>query len=217
MPGSTPIYGFPYPDPSDLVANYPALGQDLAEDIETVIDNLPAGGFSAAAPTTIANSGGSASTTANVTTFTAVNSISLNGVFSATYQNYKVLVSYVMSVQDNVGLRLRAAGSDNSTASSYLTQTVRGSSTTASAFTLTDNIAAQGFLSGDTITAGISCEVFDPFLASPTVWLSTGRSRDDYAGLFTVRHNQSTSYDGFSIIPATGTITGTVAVYGYQK
>ena len=32
--GTTPIYGFPYPDPSDLVANYPALGQQLAEDIE---------------------------------------------------------------------------------------------------------------------------------------------------------------------------------------
>jgi hypothetical protein len=35
MAGSTPIYGFPYPQPSDLVANYPALGQQLAEDVET--------------------------------------------------------------------------------------------------------------------------------------------------------------------------------------
>jgi hypothetical protein len=34
MPGSTPVFGFPYPDPSDLVANYPALGQQLAEDVE---------------------------------------------------------------------------------------------------------------------------------------------------------------------------------------
>ena len=37
MAGSTPIYGFPYPESSDLVANYPALGQDLAEDIEAVL------------------------------------------------------------------------------------------------------------------------------------------------------------------------------------
>jgi hypothetical protein len=37
MPGATPIFGFPYPDPSDLVANYPALGQQLAEDVETEI------------------------------------------------------------------------------------------------------------------------------------------------------------------------------------
>jgi hypothetical protein len=38
--GTTPIYGFPYPDPSDLVANYPALGQELAEDIEAVLPTL---------------------------------------------------------------------------------------------------------------------------------------------------------------------------------
>lgn len=37
MAGSTPIFGFPYPESSDLVANYPALGQDLAEDIESVL------------------------------------------------------------------------------------------------------------------------------------------------------------------------------------
>jgi hypothetical protein len=37
--GTTPIYGFPYPDPSDLVANYPALGQQLAEDIETELSS----------------------------------------------------------------------------------------------------------------------------------------------------------------------------------
>jgi len=35
--GTTPIYGFPYPDASDLVANYPALGQQLAEDVEDAI------------------------------------------------------------------------------------------------------------------------------------------------------------------------------------
>ena len=35
MAGTTPIYGFPYPESSDLVANYPALGQNLAEDVET--------------------------------------------------------------------------------------------------------------------------------------------------------------------------------------
>lgn len=33
--GTTPVFAFPYPDPSDLVANYPALGQQLAEDVET--------------------------------------------------------------------------------------------------------------------------------------------------------------------------------------
>jgi hypothetical protein len=34
MAGSTPIYGLPYPQASDLVANYPALGENLAETLD---------------------------------------------------------------------------------------------------------------------------------------------------------------------------------------
>ena len=37
MAGSTPIYGFPYPEATDLVADYPALGQQLAEDVEDAL------------------------------------------------------------------------------------------------------------------------------------------------------------------------------------
>lgn len=36
MPGTTPVYGFPYPQSTDLVADYPALGQNLAQDVEDV-------------------------------------------------------------------------------------------------------------------------------------------------------------------------------------
>ena len=46
MAGSTPIYGLPYPQPSDLVANYPALGEDLAETLD---EKLPT--YAATAPT----------------------------------------------------------------------------------------------------------------------------------------------------------------------
>jgi hypothetical protein len=37
MAGATPNYSLPYPEPSDLVANYPALGQDLAEDLDDIL------------------------------------------------------------------------------------------------------------------------------------------------------------------------------------
>jgi len=46
MAGTTPIYGIPYPESSDLVANYPALGEGLADKLE---DKLPT--LSATAPT----------------------------------------------------------------------------------------------------------------------------------------------------------------------
>lgn len=37
MTGYTPIYNLPYPQPSDLVSAYPGTGQDLAEEVETVL------------------------------------------------------------------------------------------------------------------------------------------------------------------------------------
>lgn len=42
MPGTTPIYGLPYPESTDLVANYPALGQDLAEDLDSILNGKAA-------------------------------------------------------------------------------------------------------------------------------------------------------------------------------
>lgn len=45
MASSTPIYGIPYVESSDLVANYPSTSEDLAEKIE---DKLPT--YSATAP-----------------------------------------------------------------------------------------------------------------------------------------------------------------------
>lgn len=37
MTGYTPIYNLPYPQASDLVSAYPGTGQDLAEEVETVL------------------------------------------------------------------------------------------------------------------------------------------------------------------------------------
>jgi hypothetical protein len=45
MAGSTPIYGIPYPEATDLVADYPALGASLANTLD---DKLPT--LSASAP-----------------------------------------------------------------------------------------------------------------------------------------------------------------------
>lgn len=37
MAGTTTNYSLPYPESTDLVASYPALGQDLAEDLDTIL------------------------------------------------------------------------------------------------------------------------------------------------------------------------------------
>ncbi len=50
----------------------------------------------------------------NTTSFSAVSSQSVNDVFSATYENYFLLVRTTAS-SDNINIRMRVSGSDDST------------------------------------------------------------------------------------------------------
>jgi hypothetical protein len=64
MAGTTPIYAFPFPQPSDLVANYPALGEDLAEDVEDTI--IATGGLALVNSPSGTNLSGSAAVVVNL-------------------------------------------------------------------------------------------------------------------------------------------------------
>ena len=39
--GSTPIYGIPFADPTDLVRDWPALSEDVAEAVEAAVAGVP--------------------------------------------------------------------------------------------------------------------------------------------------------------------------------
>lgn len=49
--GTTPIYAFPYPDPTDLVRDGAQDFEDLADAVETTINGLPSGVTSLLTPT----------------------------------------------------------------------------------------------------------------------------------------------------------------------
>ncbi len=215
MPGSTPIYGFPYPDPSDLVANYPALGQQLAEDIEDVLPTI--GGLAPIAPTTIANSGGTATTTGNTTTFSGVSTLSLNGVFSSTYLNYLVVCRLTVSTAGDLQFRLRVAGSDNATANSYIHERILADGATLTAERTTENVMRIAGLN-TAFPNAYEQNIYAPFLAETTQSFSNNfySTNNGSTRIYSAVHNQSTSYDGFSVFPTGGTITGKISVYGYK-
>jgi hypothetical protein len=195
--GTTPIYAFPYPDPSDLVANYPALGQDLAEDVETVIAAL--------------SSGLNHITTG---TFSAASSTSINNVFSSTYDDYKILIRYT-SGAGAMRMRMRVAGADNTT-SNYDTRTVNFfSSTLAGESELNTSI----FQVGQGSNSAMSIDVYSPFLSEITGFTSQCFYNATDVNSLTASGalNLTTSFTGFSLLPSTGTITGRVSVYGYEK
>lgn len=212
MPGSTPVYGFPYPLSTDLVANYPALGQELAQDIEAVLPGL--GAFAAMPPTSIANSGGSASTTGNTTTFTGVSSVSLNGVFTTNYDTYRVLVECTATAGGALlYARLRASGTDAAT--NYNIQRLYVN-TTSVAGTYAGGSTSGGIGALLTTVNAYSVDMHSPFLATSTTMSSVG-GYSQGVEIFTTVHTTAYSYTGLTILPSSGSITGRVSVYGYKK
>ena len=147
----------------------------------------------------------------NTTSFSAVASQSINDVFSATYKNYKIVIDLVASTSIAFRSRLRVSAADNSTASSYTSQEVRGSSTTAAAFQTVNNFFQFGY--ANTNPSVIELSLINPFETSNTSFASFG-GRNDRSASVSGFHNQPVSYTGITLIPESGTITGTARIYG---
>jgi hypothetical protein len=154
----------------------------------------------------------------NTTTFTAQSTVSINDVFSATYDNYFLVTRITdMSVGDNIQLRMRVSGSDDST-SNYHNLGLRITTTV-------DRVASYAQTSyriGETGTkkGAFQTLIYGPFLAALTQFnglITNGFQSPMENGFQMGAHNVATSYTGFTLIPASGTMTGTVSVYGYKK
>ena len=155
----------------------------------------------------------------NTTSFSAVASQSINDVFSTTYDNYRILMRLTASTSISARLRMRVSGADDSS-SNYNRQKleVSVSSVSASAATSLDHIVF-----GDVDTAKptvVSMDMFSPFIAQATQFSNVNTNRTDtttFLMVFAGAHNVATSYTGFTVIASTGTISGTISVYGLAK
>ena len=174
------------------------------------------GGLVLVSPTSIANSGGSASASGGAVSFTGVSSVSLNGVFTSTYENYLIVLRALGSTEYTGRIRLRAAGTDNTTTNGYVMQAVRGISAAASAFTVTSNLW-DGVFYGDATAAVAKYEIYRPNVAATTFFTGNFFGRTDYVATVGGYHTEATSYDGITFIASTGNITGTIRVYGYKN
>lgn len=150
--------------------------------------------------------------------FSGTASHSIDNVFSATYDNYKLLFNNITGI-DWVAIRMRASGTDDSGAN-YRQQSNTSSSTTNTANRIVNQTSWTNVieLSGAGYSSGL--EIANPFLTTTTMaGHITGGAMAGNPVLYSVDYglNTSTSYDGFSLIPASGTITGSISVYGYKK
>ena len=148
---------------------------------------------------------------------TGVSSVAVTGVFSSTYENYKIVISGgTVSAGANLSLQL------GSTTTGYYASYARVTYSTAAANLITDNNGSKFERFGAANTDGLAatCDVLSPnlakntFIAGTYIDPGTGSSAGPYGGFL----NNTTAYTAFTIAPSTGTLTGgTIRVYGYKN
>jgi hypothetical protein len=148
--------------------------------------------------------------------FTTSSAVNVNDVFSTTYKNYKVMLNITSSSATavNCTYRFRVSGADNST-SNYAMQVLSANDTTVSG----GRVTAQnvGYFT-DMLNVNSNQEItfFNPFATELSYTTAVGMSsaptpilQQRFCGF-----NATTSFTGFSIIPSSGTVTGSLTVYG---
>ena len=203
MATTTTNYGFDIPQSTDLVKDgataIATLGQDIDTAMNTALGTKKAG-----------------MVLLNTTSFSAVASQSLpTDTFTSSYTNYKIMCSIITSTNADLFLRLRAAGSDQS-GSNYAFQpsliTTALSVNRASGQTsirLTNNNAA-------TYPYVLEIDLFDPKGAGTTQINGTGYQFFSNI-LMGGSYEANYSADSATILPNTGTLTGTIWCFGYNK
>ena len=156
-------------------------------------------------------------------TVTLGSALSFDNCFSATYTNYKIVFnSLVSGTNVQVRMRMRAGGSDDSNSLYSFSNLQQNTSTGGT---------ASGGVGRDTTQFGLgsfnnyangqslSFDIFNPFAAKNTNY-GPGCWFDDeivLLGFISGVHKSTTSFDGFTIFPASSTLAGTFKVYGYAN
>lgn len=172
-------------------------------------------GLNVVVPTGATN--GTVSANGAVTIGSAVSSVTVSGAFSATYDNYLIILSGgVGSTATGINLTL------GSTATGYY----RGGNYTSYATTTVTGVAGNNVTNwqsigvASTTSLDARVELYDPFLEKNT------KMRGSYASALTTGEslvqqgflNNTISYTDFTFTKASGTLTGgTIRIYGYNN
>lgn len=151
-------------------------------------------------------------------TFSAVSSRSIDNCFTSTYANYRIVVflDNASATSNALSLRLRASGTDTTTAY-YWSEiyTAYNSTVTGGGGSNVSSVQWNYRLTTD-LDFSASFDVTAPQLAKNTGIF--GHSFGDNVGrTFSAYQGSTTQFDGITFFPGSGTITGTIRVYGYRN
>lgn len=192
----------------------------------TILESKPSG-LVPIIPTSVSVASGSASVNSTGTvTFTGASSISINGVFTSAYRNYRVVYNARNAAANTQSswVRLRNAGTDVST--NYIWQGPDGviNSAGTNSNSSVGGWNSNGMLIGYvTPTSGSgTVEIMEPAIAASTGFHCASQGLNSSTNAFYTRLVQGensigSSYDGFTMYPQADSITGTFTIYGYRN
>ena len=177
-------------------------------------------------PSSVTTSGGASASGTGKTTFTGLTttgSISLEGIFSATFDNYLLVIGSLEGTGGSLLCRLRVGGSDAS-GGDYARQQIDAEATTVSGSRSTGQTSTRiGNASAASTYSGNHVYVYGPNLAQPTAFRSVSSYMDnglsrilDYAST----HSLSTSYTALTLFGSGATspgTAGTIQVFGLSQ
>jgi len=209
---TTTNYGWTTPDNTDLVKDgalaIRTLGSAIDTSMNTALGTKKAG-----------------MVLLNTTSFSAVASQSVNNVFSSTYDHYRVVVTLTAITNDtDFRLRFRVSGADDSNNvyffGHYGRQITSGAIVSASGVS-TAYVLNQVDAGNSNASYVYDNMFFYPFATQRTTGHTYQGFYDNAGSYFMLngglRFDNTTSFDGFSIFVAAGSMTGSVSVYGMNK
>jgi hypothetical protein len=162
----------------------------------------------------------------STTTLSAVSTQAFNSVFSSTYTNYQAYMNISMSAGGKIYFYWRASGTNNTSANyNWCVFSLNRNGTTAVSSSGSDVvdcvIAPDNEISANATTKGqFHFQFYSPFAANTRqalTWAANGGNATGWIGEAMIQGYTSTAFDGFAITPSTGTISGTVSIYGVAK
>ena len=145
----------------------------------------------------------------------AVSSVTVSDAFSATYDNYRILVNSTSSTNQSLAITLGAS------ITGYYGFLLYGDASSNTVLGVGRNNQPRFDYIGGGTTSGpatASLDVLNPFANSYTRFPSSPYMDTASYGTMSGEHKIVASYTSFNIIATAGTMTGgTVTVYGYRK
>lgn len=151
----------------------------------------------------------------STTTFSASSGQGFNNVFNSTYDNYQIYLN-ISSASGSPSIRFRLrVGGVTATGSNYAYAHTKNAYTTSNTAD-GGNSTSWAWAYYGVAPTNARFEILSPFLAQRTGCVGQVQTSADIWHMGAT-HTLATSYDGFEFYPDSGTITGTISIYGVQK